>query len=475
MTKAKDFSQGIERIKSEERDVNMDYMADISHWCAVHATKYMPKQHKDGTMYIPTTAMATDFYIPRSTVHVTLNHVVTPHMGGNWNDMPIVVLAPFNDVTEKNGKPAEVSGTDTYWSPNPDTGLILPESTYIVQPTSDGHLYQIGEHGATYKRDNYTEEEVALIESWLNPRDLETYTNYKNGDLQPWEIQHEFYGDERVKQMYENAKDKRAFLRGLFEESRFNILSQYLRDIVAKMSIEKMGKQWIDDIQDGSKSSQVIANTANAFGLPGNLSNKGHSNSIYFEIEQCWLSNVENILHGNSLCDIPGILTTNTESLYNAIVKGGANSIILNVISNIIENKPIDFMSIYENQFKADVCSRIKALKTNVIHHEQELKKYEANAYPMLTENEKNKYIKQNQDKISACRKLIEEMSAIQTIDDYDKNLAETIRRHCIRLSSEYNVWRNKLEKEPGFEKLVQQLRGLVASRTMQQSGRDDF
>jgi hypothetical protein len=101
MAKTKEFTQGIERIKSDERYIDTDYMADMSHWCAVHATKYMPRHHKDGTMYIPSIAMATDFDFPRSTVHVTLNHVVTAHLMGNWNDMPIVVLAPYNDVTEK--------------------------------------------------------------------------------------------------------------------------------------------------------------------------------------------------------------------------------------------------------------------------------------------------------------------------------------------------------------------------------------
>ena len=71
------------------------------------------------------------------------------------------------------------------------------------------------------------------------------------------------------------------------------------------------------------------------------------------------------------------------------------------------------------------------------------------------------------------CRKFIEKMSAKQTIDDYDKNLAKTIRAHCTRMSSEYNAWRIKLEKEPGLEKLVKQLRSLVVSRAIQRSGRD--
>ena len=475
MTKTKKFTQGIERIKSDERGIDMDYMADMSHWCAVHATKYMPKHHEDGTMYIPTTAMATDFDIPRSTIHVTLNHVVTAHTGGNWNDMPIVVLAPYNDVTERNGNPAEVAGTDTYWSLNPDTGLILPESAYIVQPKNDGPLYQIGERGATYKRDNYTEEEVARIESWLNPYDLEEYTKYKNADFQPWEIQNIFYADKRIKQMYESAKDKQAFLRGLFEESRFDILSQYLRNKVVQISMKKMEKQWIDDIYDYSVRSQIIANTAEAVGLPGNPSNKGHSNSIYAEIEQCWWNSVETVFRENSLGNIPGILTTTTESLYDVIVKRGSNGIISDVISNILENKQIDFMKVYEDHFRGEVGRRIEMAKENLINYEQELQKYETNVYYLLTETEKYKCIKQYQDRIAACRKFIEEMSAIQTIEDYDKNLAKTIRSHCAKMSDKYNAWRNKLEKEPGFEKLVKQLRSLVGACAMQHSGRDDI
>lgn len=467
MTKMKEFTQGIERIKSDERYIDTDYMADMSHWCAVHATKYMPRHHKDGTMYIPSTAMATDFGFPRSTVHVTLNHVVTAHMMGNWNDMPIVVLAPYNDVTEKNGNPAEVAGTDTYWSVNPYTGLILPESTYIVQPVNDGPLYQIGEHGATYKRDNYTEEEVALIESWLGPYDLQEYTKYKTGDLPPWEIEQEFYVDKRVKQMYESAKDKRAFLRGLFEETRFNMLSKYLRDKVVQLSMEKMGKQWMDGIYDCSKRSEIIANTAKAVGLPGEPSNKGHSVSLYGEIEQYGWREVITVFCEKHSGNIPGILTTTTESLYDVIVKRGPNKIISNVISNILENKPIDFMKVYEDYVRDDVDNQIDSSKGFLRYHEEDLQRSLTN----LTETQKKSY----QDRISRLCKKIEELSAIQTIDDYDKNLAETIRAHCTKMSGEYNAWRNKLEKESGFEKLVKQLRSLVASRAMQHSGRDDL
>jgi hypothetical protein len=368
---------------------------------------------------------------------------------------------------KKNGNPAEVAGTDTYWSVNPYTGLILPESTYIVQPVNDGPLYQIGEHGATYKRDNYTEEEVALIESWLGPYDLQKYTKYKTGDLPPWEIEQEFYVDKRVKQMYESAKDKRAFLRGLFEEIRFNMLSKYLRDKVVQLSMEKMGKQWMDNIYDCSKRSEIIANTAKAVRVPGEPSNRGHSVSLYGKIEQYGWREVITVFCEKRSGNIPGILTTTTESLYDVIVKRGPNKIISNVISNILENKPIDFMKVYEDYVRGDVDNQIDGSKGFLRYHEEDLQRSLTN----LTETQKKSY----QDRISRLCKKIEELSAIQTIDDYDKNLAETIRAHCTKMSGEYNAWRNKLEKESGFEKLVKQLRSLVASRAMQHSGRDDL
>lgn len=479
MTKAELFKQAIDKIKSDERYLRADYMSDMSNWCVVHATKYIPQTNPDGTMYIPSTAMATDFEIPRSTVHVTLNHVVASHGYGSWDDMPIVVLAPYNDVVEKNGNPAEVAGTDTYWSVNPDTGLVLPESAYIVQPDDNGPLFQIGEHGSTYKRDNYTEEEVAQIESMLYPYDREEYMKYKSGEIEQWDIEHEFYGDERVKVGYEQAKAKgeenvKAFLRGLFEETRFNILSKYLRDAVVNLSMQQIGMKYVDSIYDGNETSGVIAKAADAKGIPATASNKGHSSSIYHELEQCWV-NVTGVLKGSSFSGRPGILNApNMPSLYDIFVQLGLdNPVISPIVSNIIENKPVDFIKMYQDVYMEEVKNRIDSAKISIKYDKQELETIPT--YTNLTEDRRQELQKEYEDKIAYYNAYTADLSAKKTINDYDKNLYETIRRYCARLGAEYNAWREKVSKQPGFGKLVQQLRTLVMQEQVRSGGRDDF
>lgn len=474
MTKAEQFRQAIERLESDMQYIGgSGYMSDMSHWCAVHATKYMPRKNPDGTMYIPSTAMATDFRIPRTTFHVTLNHVVTAHTGGNWNDVPIVVLMPYNDVVKQNGNPAEVAGTDTYWSVNPDTGLVLPESTYIVQPDNDGPLYQIGEHSATYKRDNYTDEEVAQIESLLNPYERDEYMKYKNGEIDQWGIEHEFYGDKRVKQMYDSAKDKKAFLRGLFEEARFNILSQYLRDAVVKMSMPKLHMTWVNGISDGGTVSEAIADTAANHGIDSTASNKGHSGSVYAEMEQCFF-NIDSVLNGTGYGDSVGILNASDFSeLYDIFVFDQGVPLISEIISNLVENKPIDFAKVYQDEYSRIIKSRISFAEIDVEWLNKEIRE-DIPSYN-CDENRKQELISESRDKILKWSEYIKKLSAKKTIGDYDKNLAETIRRHCKRLNDEYTAWRKNLEKNPEYEKLVQNLRGLVASQNIMRGGRDDF
>ena len=155
-----------DKIKQLQEKINqrkiskVDYMANPANWVCVHATEYMPKVNKDGEMYIESTMMATNFEVPRTSVHVTLNHVVKSHSGGDWDGKPIVMLAPYNDLVGKNGNPQQIATEDTFFIPNPDTGLVLPPSTYIVQPgENNDKLFAIGKNMATYKTDNFTKDE----------------------------------------------------------------------------------------------------------------------------------------------------------------------------------------------------------------------------------------------------------------------------------------------------------------------------
>ncbi len=474
MIKEEQFNRGIKMIKSDERGVTSDIMADMSNWCIVHTTKYMPRKNSDGTMYVPSTAMATDFNNPRSTVHVTLNHIVKSHGYGSWDDVPIVVLAPYNEVVKKNGNPAEVAGTDTYWSVAPDAGLRLPDSAYVVQPDDNGPLFYIGERGATYKRDKYTDEEIAQIESMMNERDLENYTMYKNGELTSWDIEQALRDDVRLQKMYDMSLDKKAFLRGLFEEVRFEMLSKCLRDAVVKKSMQKIGKQYVDDIYDGCKKSQIIADVAEKAGVPSTASNKGHAGSIYIKIEEFWQYKISWLLDGNEYSDVPGILKTDAKSFYDVIMKQKGDVCVQAVIQNLVENKPIDFMRLYEDGYRSAVKDQIALASSQLEYYAKILTEYE-NGIEGMSEENKNKEIAWYKDRFMQCRYFIDKLSAQKTIADFDKNLSETLRRNCEQLSISYNAWREKLVKEPGFEMLVKKLRALGAAQNVMQSGYENY
>lgn len=458
------LKMGIEKLREKEVsfEKSMEMMRNTDNWCFVHATRYLPRINPDGTMYIPTTSMATGFKDIRTTVHATLNHIVAAHGYGSWDNVPIVVLAPYKDVVADNGNPVEVSGTDTYWSLNPDVGLVLPKSAYVVKPDNNGPLFQIGENGATYKRENYTDKEIAQIESMLEPDKMAEYIRYKNGDLESWEIQQEIDRDVRVRKAYENAKDKKAFLCGLFEESRFDILAKYLRDVVVKMSMEQIGMVWVKGVSDVSELSYVISDTAEANGVPGNPSNKGHGNSVYGRIENC-AEDIQRVLYAE-FDGIPSIFNTDFESLYDVLVnfKNTHLGLVASaIISDLINEKSIDFLKIYKDFYAKIRETEMSGCENQLEADNAQLQRYYDNYFSYLDEESKNQQINRLKKIISDYRKRLAEFGAKKTIADYDKNVWESIRRHSERISLEYKAWRSELVKHPAYGKLVQKLRDM--------------
>ena len=193
-------------------DAMLAYVSDMKNWLCVHATNYMPRRDKDGQLSVQTTGMATEYKYPRATVHFTINQIVSSNMGGNWDATPIVVLAPYNDIVKKNTNPQMVASEDTFFIPNPDTGLILPENTHIIRPNNDT-LFQIGDKISTYKTDNFTDEETEMILSFVDPYEREIYGKV--------------------------------------------VLTKFLREIVVRMAMEKMGYRYVRSHED--EISGVIA------------------------------------------------------------------------------------------------------------------------------------------------------------------------------------------------------------------------
>lgn len=133
----------------------------------VQARKFMPEILPDGSVAITTRVDHTGF--PMNTAHFTFNHKVAPHKDGSWEDSPITIIAPFNDMVDKNGAPANLSPIDTFWTNGLDTKCIIPKATLVLPGDSSAPLYSLGLRQTTYKDNNYSCADVRLLIESLTP------------------------------------------------------------------------------------------------------------------------------------------------------------------------------------------------------------------------------------------------------------------------------------------------------------------
>lgn len=402
MANIDNFKFAMEKLNQykSENEQEAQYMSDINNWCILHTTKYLPQRNKNGKMFIPTTAMATNFEIPRATVHTTLNHVVQSWEGTeDWNDMPYVIFMPYNDLVARNQKPLEVSAYDTYFAPNPDSGLTLPDNAYIVRPSNDC-LYSIGETEATYKTDNFTEEEIKFIIDNMDEQDRRLYNQYSDVDylVDHWRV---YINDPRSIELFEKSNDKRAFIHGMMEEARMIVLTKCLRNIVVKLAMNERGFKYIrprsayDDIV-----AKSVANTAVNNGLNGDETPKGHWDSLGRTLEMVYSGlhrSLQSIYScGNDLNKVIDTLNDPTEPF------------LMHIVDSIVNSKPI-------------------------------------NVYEFYVEGMINRY-----------------KNGIKSISEYSPELDKTFQRNSVVMAKEFMQWLEYIKHEPEYSKFISRLKKMV-------------
>ncbi len=406
-------------------------MSDMKNWLCVHVTKYMPRRNKDGQLYIPTTAMATGNKYSRASIHFTINQTVASHMGGNWDTYPIVVLAPYNGIVEKNGNPQQVASEDTFFIPNPDTGLILPENSRVIRPNNNT-LLAIGDEISTYKIDKFTEEEIKLILSLIGPWKCEDYEKYNNADFDEYEMK-AILQNERVRKIYNTIKNKHDFLCGMFTESKMEILTNFMRELVVRKTMEEMGYVHVFSHED--KISSIIAQAARNKGLIGDSGNKGHSCTLEYEFE----------LRGcRYLTYVDLLKTNNIETIYNKCRDDYPR--FKEMIDLFLSDKPLDVYQSYKEQ----LYDYINLIRSRV-HHEQE----RAKMYPEY-----------NID-MADLRKQWEYADTLKKhgIRAYNSRLQVVLYRNSCRLNQEYAKAVEKLKQNPKFSLLKTMLEDLIRGK----------
>lgn len=438
MTKTNLFLEATERMRAAGSEA--DQATNMSNWFLVHATKYLPRRNKKGDFFIPTTGMATDFDIPRSTVHFTLNHIVTGHMYGNWDAQPYIVVMPYMDVVAKNGNPAEIALVDTWFSPNPDAGIVLPQGTRIVRPAKDipdGQLVVVRGNEVVYKAIDFTVEEEQLILSRLDMWKRDRYDRLSNGDFTDVEIEDAVNNLGAVgKKLYEGAKDKKAFLRGLFANDREAVLGQFVRDIAFEVCIRDMGGRVWRDVSDGSELAVAVQNVALGQKIEATTSDKGHSCSLEADIEDMWVHIDNFLLNGfwlhddkTGLLGLGGDLKQALEFVKRGKVYPGIGVIIQALASE----KPIDFMGVFKPLIH-DYDDRLKASAVRT-----KGTPYEGILPP-------------------GCENLAQ----------VKPNLDITLKRWCAKTTEKFEKWRNQVKQLPEYPEFIAGVRNIANEMAIQ-------
>lgn len=417
MAEVQDFVSGIQKLQDFEDNVQaqVKYMSDMNNWVMVHATKYMPRRLSDGSLAIPTTAMATNYDVPRATVHTTLNHIVDANSGGNWNDMSVVILAPFNDVVGKNENPIEVSLLDTYFAPDVKTGLVLPPSAHIVRAgdVPDGKLFDVQKNETVYKIDGFTDSEKQQIIARMGYMARDRYMKLERGDIEDWEVKQALmFAGPTAQKLYDGARDKSAFLRGMFIDEQNAILANTVRDMAVDQTIRDMGYRRITSRSDAGDVAQQVAKTALANKMSGNASNKGHFNSVLAKLEWTY-ADITSFFKDNLFNQ-----SSDLDKLYNYIS------------SELNKRKP----SVQATDFVKDITG-VAPL---------DFHKYFNETFDFWAQN----------NKLDA-----------KSITEYNKNVSVTIDNWIKKFSNEYMQWRNKLQSMSGYNQFVTRLRGLMAAK----------
>ena len=184
-----------------------------------------------------------------------------------------------------------------------------------------------------------------------------------------------------------------------------------------------------------------------------------HSNSFYSEMETFW-GGWHAAFYGSILEKYGIINAPDLQYLLGYFAHHSKNEYIQKVMQSIIENKPIkpnDFMVMYE-EFFAENCERaIVNCDSNLRRWNQELA--DIPTYTIQSEEWKE----QRKTEILEIQKRIKDrkkkLSSIKKMADFDKNLAEVYQKNAAHLSNVYEIWRKNLEKQPGYDDFIKDLK----------------
>lgn len=170
----------LEKYLVQESSTSPEIIEQAKGLFLVRATDFPPEINPDGTVRLKSASDYThdiEFseggraFIPRETIHFSINHPVTNHMSGSFGGRGFTIIAPFDKALEANPTPTRIADVDTYFLTGPNETLTLPEST-VVSPDTMNDIVQVNGNRVSFKASHYEEADLQKI-----------IKSFQNGDL----------------------------------------------------------------------------------------------------------------------------------------------------------------------------------------------------------------------------------------------------------------------------------------------------
>jgi len=162
----------LDKLLSQEKTVSPEAVELAKGIMLVRATSFEPEMHSDGSVALQSASDYTHYiqhsgegyaFVPRETIHFSLNHAVESHMGGDFTGKMYTIISPLDKALEANGAPARFADVDTYFATGPNEKITLPESIVISPDSTQSEIVRREANRIFFKDKGFTEADAARI------------------------------------------------------------------------------------------------------------------------------------------------------------------------------------------------------------------------------------------------------------------------------------------------------------------------
>jgi len=205
----------LEKSLSYEKAISPEALESAKGIILVRATSFDPEISADGSVALQSVSDYTHdikhdgegyAFLPRETIHFSLNHYVESHMGGDFSSRQYTIVSPLDKALEANGKPARMADVDTYFLTGPNEKVVLPDSIIISPDEHQSEILRRENNRIFFKSKGLGESDASKI-----------ITAYANGDFSnnpdAESLPHTFFAEKQLtERLFRFAEEQAMFI-----------------------------------------------------------------------------------------------------------------------------------------------------------------------------------------------------------------------------------------------------------------------